>query len=208
MRLWSASILHSDVFLFLGCSHTTIPETSTVGQRLTSVVGNEHWQIYKNSQIGFEIQHPQTWVINSHVGQSLVDFSPPPGEGRGFSITFGVFQPVSDSWIQEPDTLEKWYLRLKKKMLASGEKIVSEEKTSVGGISALKTIFRHTIAKQEELVVNSYIPVPADREKSSPMEYAVHVMQLGGPSNDPEIAKYTAIYDKVLSSLKFLSPAQ
>ncbi len=44
---------------------------------------------------------------------------------------------LRDSWIQEPDTLEKWHLRLKNRMLVTGDMIVFEKNISVGGVLAL-----------------------------------------------------------------------
>ncbi len=178
---------------------------------LVPAPGDPEWQLYRNPRLGFEISFPRTMTVSSQepYGQGVQFFG--SGEAaENLGAWFGIYQPVRDSWIRAPSTLEQWYERYKKASLESGvDKILSEEKIAAGGFSGLKVTSREDLTgQQQKFVIRTFIPVPYDRKDPSPKIYAVHVMVFGGPWSEAQKPNYLAVYDKMLSSLKFFNPTQ
>lgn len=215
----AASLLLTPAFLTLfSCSYAANiwdPEPRTeLQQNLGSgfvlpVAGDSAWQVYRNPRLGFEIAIPKTRIVHSQEPYAQgVQFFGPAEAAENIGAWFGIYQPVRDSWVRAPNTFEQWYERYKKASSESGvNTILSEETIMVGGFSGLKVTSREDLTgQQQKFIIRTFIPVPVDRKDPSSKFYAVHVMLFGGPWSEAQKPKYLAVYDRMLSSLKFFNP--
>lgn len=178
---------------------------------LAAAPGDPAWQLYRNPRLGFEISIPKTMLVHSQEPYAQgIHFYGPAEATENIGAWFGIYQPVRDSWIRAPNTFEQWYERYKKASLESGANtILSEEKIMAGGFSGLKVTSREDLTgQQQKFIIRTFIPVPVDRKDPSLKIHAVHVMLFGGPWSEAQKPRYLAVYDKMLSSLKFFNPTQ
>lgn len=216
----AASLLLAPVFFALiSCSYAANiggPELRLELQQdlgsglVLPVPGDEDWKVYRNARLGFEFQYPKSLVIRSNEPyQQAVIFAGSAGEIQNISGRVGIYQPVRESWVRKPNTFEQWYAEHEKPELRPGNYIkLSEEKVVVSGLDGIKVMYRNETGGLEQLTVRILISVPANREEPSPKVHAVHVMQFGGPWNEAQKPKYLAIYDRMLSSIKFFNPVR
>jgi len=154
----------------------------------------ERWQRYANAHLGLTLEYPENWKVESEgATASMVRFVPAPPDEASGAFAIGVAEPVRDSWF---DDFGAWVRRFKKRIVASGGRILREERLPVNGREAVRLTYRSGIpgeASRIDVLVGVSIG-PADGQ--------VYRLTYKQAANERDRAAQEVLYRHILSSIE------
>lgn len=182
------------VFSAVLCGGSVGAQERSGAGTITAVPGDDRWQWYRNGHLGFEVQYPKTWKVESTgpYGNS-VRFVPPSGDMIS-EFSFGLAQPVRDAWFRD---FAVWMRKYKRDLTATGARIRGEAQLDVSGYQAVRLTYADNLpGKTKSTVIDTLIGVPGIPQGR------VFEIIYGPPKSRRHQAQQDATYRRILSSLK------